>query len=103
MVDAEEFSEKITTCNPGGLLIKNGIGYETPDTLQPTVNRSTCGDGTVPYASLQYARNWEKELNANGKELHMIEVEGAEHREMLNSDVVFGIVMDFLSGNRDKN
>jgi hypothetical protein len=83
---ADKFSgKKSAFVNPRGLLINEGIAYETSETYQPSSNEVKSGDGTVPYCSSNYAEV------AWGEHCHVysIEIEEAEHREMLNNDAVF--------------
>jgi hypothetical protein len=50
------------------LVIKGGAAYETPTTLQPCRKR-ICGDGTVPYQSLNYCESWADIENAPKMEI----------------------------------
>ena len=72
--------------------VLGGIAYETKDTPQPTINYKACsGDGTVPYSSLTFPLYWQqlaKEKSLPCPEIDMIEVERADHRQMLSDDVV---------------
>lgn len=42
--------------NPWSL--STGIAYETSVTFQPLAEKRISGDGTVPYASLNYCSQW---------------------------------------------
>ena len=73
--------EKMHTLDPsarlvstkGGLTLKGGILMETEK------GAGKSGDGTVPFASMNHCRTWEKE----GCEVKVVELEGADHREIL--------------------
>lgn len=90
--DADKFSnQKLEGINPAGFRIKGGIGYETKDTFQQSARANKSGDGTVPYCSLNYVTYWEKlskEEDIPLKNVHIVEIEGAEHREMLIDPIV---------------
>ena len=63
-----------------GYLIKHGLLYETPNTRQSVAGGlAVCGDGTVPYWSLQHCKTWESE----GRQVSVVELDKAEHREIL--------------------
>eukprot|EP00211_Chloroparvula_japonica_P003813 CAMPEP_0119135150 /NCGR_PEP_ID=MMETSP1310-20130426/18732_1 /TAXON_ID=464262 /ORGANISM="Genus nov. species nov., Strain RCC2339" /LENGTH=730 /DNA_ID=CAMNT_0007126009 /DNA_START=45 /DNA_END=2237 /DNA_ORIENTATION=+ len=95
---ADHLSYQKCAQNPGGIKIKGGMGFETRRTFQETVGYEICGDGTVPYASLQYPRVWMEDAKKNGKSIEIVEIEGADHRDMLSEDVLFYVVLTFLSG-----
>ena len=67
--------------------ITKGLGYEDDSTPQhfPKIFGGSLecksGDGTVPYASLSFPLFWRDQLEL----LDMVELYGAEHREMLNN------------------
>lgn len=61
-----------------GYSIKQGILYETPKTRQAG-GLTVCGDGTVPYWSLQHCKTWESE----DRRVSVVELDRAEHREIL--------------------
>ena len=73
--------EKMHTLDPsarlvstkGGLTLKGGILMETEK------GAGKSGDGTVPFASMNHCRTWGKE----GCEVKVVELEGADHREIL--------------------
>jgi hypothetical protein len=78
--------------------IDGGIVYETPNTKQQlvdapeeTVRRS--GDGTVPYQSLRYSKSWESETCLS----QVVEVPGAEHRDILNDQRLHTILSEYLA------
>lgn len=78
--------------------IKKGIAYETAETMQPTHEKMTgirtfcAGDGTVTYASLTYCLMWKKDI----KEVIVEELEGVEHREILNNRLFFKKLIEFI-------
>jgi hypothetical protein len=90
---ADRYSgKKMAGINPRGLMIQDGIAYETPDTYQQSIKGHKSGDGTVPYCSLNFASTeWGNELL-----VYPIEVEDAEHREMLNNEAVFNEVINLV-------
>jgi ankyrin repeat protein/pimeloyl-ACP methyl ester carboxylesterase len=92
---ADRFSgKKFAEINPRGLLIENGIAYETNDTYQPSVKTYKSGDGTIPYCSLNYAAaEWADDVH-----VYTVEVDGAEHREMLHHDAVFNEILNLVCG-----
>ncbi|ELR22939.1 phospholipid:sterol acyl transferase [Acanthamoeba castellanii str. Neff] len=81
-----------------GYTMREGIGYETKDTVQGTLRSSTglhghrSGDGTVPYVSLNYCTEWRQDL-----ELRIEELEGVEHREILNNRLFFRLLIEHVS------
>ena len=96
---ADAMSNNICDSNPSGLIIRNGIGYETSETSQPCLGgKKKSGDGTVPYASLSHCKNWKDRNDLN---LDIIEVPGAEHSSMLCSPEVIYHVLDYLCGTQD--
>lgn len=97
---ADKFNyEKIAGINPTGLRISGGIGFETKNTFQPSARANKSGDGTVPYCSLNYGSYWEelaKEGNIPLKNVRTVEIEAAEHREMLSNPAVFEGILHFV-------
>eukprot|EP01098_Paradermamoeba_levis_P014073 TRINITY_DN6604_c0_g1_i1.p1 TRINITY_DN6604_c0_g1~~TRINITY_DN6604_c0_g1_i1.p1 ORF type:complete len:843 (-),score=239.72 TRINITY_DN6604_c0_g1_i1:41-2251(-) len=87
--------------NTGGLL-KAGIGFETPETPQKCIELMTgvkaprCGDGTVPYESLNYCLRWAGQIQS----LIMEELPRAEHREILNNRAFLSMVVDYVSARK---
>lgn len=75
--------------NQSGFTLKQGLLYETPQTKQVVAGgsqiKTVCGDGTVPYWSLQHCKSWEA---CQGKQVSVVELDRAEHREIL-ADVRF--------------
>lgn len=73
--------EKMHTLDPsarlatrkGGLTLKGGILLETEK------GAGKSGDGTVPFASMDHCRSW----NKDGCEVKVVELQGADHREIL--------------------
>jgi len=51
-----------------------------------------CGDGTVPYWSLQHCRTWQGACDVS-----IDEIEGAEHREILANSTFHKILVDYVS------
>jgi len=82
--------------------VKNGYGYETRDTPQKILQELTgqegcrCGDGTVPYASLSYCELWRKHLHVTVEEL-----EGAEHRKILNNALFFKKLVEYVGEKKE--
>jgi len=63
-----------------GYKIQNGLLYETPQTRQAVADGTTvCGDGTVPYWSLQHCKTWK----SPERQVTVVELDKAEHREIL--------------------
>lgn len=96
-VGSDKYSEqKIGGINPRGLRIVGGIGFETPQTFQANVRANKSGDGTVPYCSLSYAFKWQEMAEAGNlplKHVRVTEIDGADHREMLNNAAVFDAII----------
>ena len=98
VADRVHSGKRDSKTNPTGFMIDGGIGYETSDTFQ-TISRSYCsGDGTVPYCSLSYGRKWEEDCKREGRPFEYLEfeVEGAEHREILESSELCTILGELL-------
>jgi len=85
-----------------GYIIEGGIVKETDETKQlvkkPTGNDgsksqyvSVCGDGTVPYWSLQHARTW-----ASDCDVSIVEIDKAEHREILADKRFHEVLCDYV-------
>lgn len=69
-----------------------GIAYETKNTAQNKLRgKKRGGDGTVPYASLSYCLHWKNEID-----VHVEELEGAEHREILKDKTFTRMVSKFI-------
>jgi hypothetical protein len=92
-----------------GLVLENGVLKETPETPQilcgPTKFLSSAlakemvrcsGDGTVPYWSLQHVRTWARQCNVS-----VTELDGAEHREILNDKRFHQTLLDYVTINVD--
>ena len=89
-----------------GYLHKGGIIHETEDTSQmafdptlcaqgtaaPTVSRRCSGDGTVPYMSMQHTASW----NSPSMLSQVVELEKAEHREILSDERLHRVLADYL-------
>lgn len=86
--------------SPGaGCVANNGIIWETEETVYNVksvdgiINRvKRCGDGTVPYWSLQHAREWSAQC-------HVVidEIVGATHREILADERFHEIVLRYIT------
>ncbi len=67
-----------------GFTMRDGKIFETRNSPQRIIGTNQivqcCGDGTVPYSSLQHVRTW-----APYTDLSVEELPGVEHRAMLNS------------------
>jgi hypothetical protein len=71
---------KASVDHKSGYVVKSGVLMETPKTVQKVANnRSVCGDGTVPYWSLQHCNTWK----SPDREVSIVELDRAEHREIL--------------------
>uniref|UniRef100_A0A7S4MD71 Lecithin:cholesterol acyltransferase n=1 Tax=Vannella robusta TaxID=1487602 RepID=A0A7S4MD71_9EUKA len=91
---ADEHSLSESENNPSGVAIKEGIGFETSTTPQPCLEgEPASGDGTVPYYSLSYCKNWKHSTDVN---VEIIEVPGQEHTDMLKDDQVIFHVLKYL-------
>jgi hypothetical protein len=91
--------KKIAGINPRGLKVTGGIGYETKTTYQPSTRMHKSGDGTVPYCSLNLAESsWREYAAQQGLpiKIQTFEIEGAEHREMLNHSAVTNCIIDLV-------
>jgi len=90
--------------NAGGHKLKKGALMEdasTPQINLLTGERVKCsGDGTVPYYSLQQAQVWAKEVADADTEdkVKVEEIDGAEHRAMLNDERFHKMLVEFLVG-----
>ena len=116
---------RIKGINPSGLRISGGIGYfffqflkkfsfslpnhlnsylypryETKSTFQPFARTNKSGDGTVPYCSLNYCAVWKEYAAEHNlphcQNVHITEIEGADHREMLNHPAVFDAILNLV-------
>jgi len=93
---ADKFTyQKIAFINPRGLKITDGVAFEMRNTYQPNARTHRSGDGTVPYVSLNFPATWRESKDAP-KDIKIVEVEGAEHREMLNNEAVFYHILKFV-------
>ena len=92
-----------------GLVLENGVLKETPETPQilcgPSKFLSSAvakemvrcsGDGTVPYWSLQHVRTWARQCNVS-----VTELDGAEHREILNDKRFHQTLLDYVTNKED--
>ena len=75
-----------------------GIIYETGETLQypphtPDKAQRISGDGTCPYASLNWSRTWNSETFLS----QTCEIPGLEHRAMLGAKQFYSIMMEYLA------
>jgi len=90
--------------NPEGLRVRGGIAYETRDTVQRSAGGiQKSGDGTVPYASLNYCSEWKREAEEKNLPLDVkiIEIPGLMHREMLASDALHNCILDLVCRHPD--
>ena len=87
-----KLDKKATVDSKTGYLIKDGLLMETPKTSQKVASdRHVCGDGTVPYWSLQHCKTW-----ASGeREVTVVELEKAEHREILADSRFHKALLDY--------
>jgi len=73
----------------------DGILFETKDTPQTVVDGdivTCCGDGTVPYWSLQHVNTWKDKCN-----VEVVELEGARHREILADERFHRLLIDHVT------
>ena len=79
-----------------GYVLDDGIIFETKDTPQMIAAEgrtvSCCGDGTVPYWSLQHVRNWKDQCN-----VELTELDGARHREILADRRFHEVLIDYVT------
>lgn len=91
-----ELDRKIKIPSEHGYILDDGIIFETKDTPQMieveerTV--SCCGEGTVPYWSLQHIRNWKDTCN-----VEITELDGASHREILSDRRFHEVLIDYVT------
>ncbi|KAH3743809.1 Lecithin:cholesterol acyltransferase [Pelomyxa schiedti] len=82
-----------------GYKIRSGIGYETPETPQPSIfqytgiHGSRSGDGTVPYESLSYCSTWKASI----PEVTINELSKVEHRDILKNKLFFQLLIDRIA------
>jgi len=71
------------------------MAFETPLTTQTRIDTGEkvqiCGDGTVPYASLNYCAKWKDQMDLSIKE-----IPGIRHRDILDDIRFHEIVLDYL-------
>jgi len=86
-----------------GLKTKGGIVFETRETQQKIFSGDgkihfvkKSGDGTVPYASLSYFSRFHNRPDA--PHIEIVEIEGAQHREILSNDEAFETILDYVCG-----
>lgn len=83
----------------GYYVVKDGIAYETANTKQRIATMLgqqelfIAGDGTVPYASLAYCKFWN---GVDNLKVECRELEGEKHREILNSNTFFSVLLGYL-------
>ena|SRR3990167_11377547 len=74
--------------------------YETKLTFQPLARTNKSGDGTVPYCSLNYCSVWKEYAAEHNlpycQNVQIVEIEGADHREMLAHPAVFDSIINFV-------
>ena len=82
-----------------GCVANNGIIWETQETVYNVksvdgkIKRvKCCGDGTVPYWSLQHAREWSAQC-----QVVIDEIVGATHREILADERFHEIVLSYIT------
>ena len=75
--------------------VKSGVIYETKTTRQ-TVDGSeirASGDGTVPYYSLRYSKQWDGPTCRS----EICEIDDSEHREILADSRFHNVLLEYLS------
>lgn len=78
-----------------GLVVKNGIVYETSAT--PQGSKSSSGDGTVYYQSLRHVDTW----SSSSCDVQIHELDGAKHREILTDKNFHKILLDVCVGDEE--
>jgi hypothetical protein len=87
-----KLDSKATVDLASGYTVKGGLMFETKDTKQTVAGgRRVSGDGTVPFWSLQHAKSWQ----GPSCEVSVVELEGAEHREILADARFHKAVLDY--------
>jgi len=75
----------------------SGIAFETTKTYQTQMDTGDkvfiSGDGTVPYASLRFPMTWKA---THGTDVMCVELEGLEHREMLQEHAFHHALIEYL-------
>eukprot|EP00009_Paramoeba_aestuarina_P000165 CAMPEP_0201510756 /NCGR_PEP_ID=MMETSP0161_2-20130828/3327_1 /ASSEMBLY_ACC=CAM_ASM_000251 /TAXON_ID=180227 /ORGANISM="Neoparamoeba aestuarina, Strain SoJaBio B1-5/56/2" /LENGTH=316 /DNA_ID=CAMNT_0047905985 /DNA_START=416 /DNA_END=1367 /DNA_ORIENTATION=+ len=96
--NADSFSMKKVKDNPSGFAVSGGVAYEHSSCFQRTIRAHKCGDGTVPFFSLSQPSAWRKQAKAEGLPLQVqnIEIEGAEHRMMLDNEYVMLRILEMV-------
>ena len=75
-----------------GYVVKGGILMETNQTPQAVADgRQVSGDGTVPFWSLQHCKSWK----AADREVTVVELDKAEHREILADSRFHAALLDY--------
>ena len=83
---------KATVDPTSGYTVKGGLMFETKHTKQAVAGgRCVSGDGTVPYWSLQHAKSWQ----GPSCDVSVVELEGADHREILADARFHKAVLDY--------
>eukprot|EP01116_Phalansterium_solitarium_P003591 TRINITY_DN14402_c0_g1_i1.p1 TRINITY_DN14402_c0_g1~~TRINITY_DN14402_c0_g1_i1.p1 ORF type:complete len:877 (-),score=239.38 TRINITY_DN14402_c0_g1_i1:38-2668(-) len=86
----------------GDYKIEAGIGHETEKTKQPIIKLLTgeegrrSGDGSVPYASLNYCALWKDDIEY----LKIDELERVDHRHILSNRLFFQRIIEYVSERR---
>jgi hypothetical protein len=87
-----KLDSKATVDQASGYTVRGGLMFETKHTKQTVAGgRCVSGDGTVPYWSLQHAKSW----HGPSCEVSVLELEGAEHREILADARFHQAVLDY--------
>jgi len=73
--------------------VSNGCVFETPETVQPGGIGPKSGDGTVPYLSLSFCKNW---VGTPGMDVKIEEMEKIDHREILKMEPFWTLLVDYL-------
>jgi len=73
----------------GGISMRGGLILETSETYNSTC-KGKAGDGTVPYYSMDHCRKWQ----GLACDVQVIELEGADHREILADERFHKIILD---------
>ena len=73
--------EKMHTLDPSARLVsdKGGLTLKSGVLLETEKGAGKSGDGTVPFASMDHCRSWDK----HGCKVTVVELQGADHREIL--------------------
>lgn len=75
--------------------VKSGVIFETKTTRRniEDVEIPASGDGTVPYMSLRYSKEWDSPICRS----EIVEIDNSEHREILADSRFHNVLLEYLS------